>query len=163
MLVGILSDTHDKLPAMRAGMHCLAVNGAKFFIHCGDVGGETILDCLAGHPAAFVWGNNDWDRAGMVEYANGLGIQCLHTGGAVELQGKSLFVTHGDDAPLIRKVIKDQQHDYLLLGHTHTPLDEREGRVHVINPGALYRAAKKTVALLDLDRDVVQFLEVPGL
>jgi len=163
MLVGLLSDTHDKLPAMRAGMRTLAINGAKFFIHCGDVGGEPVIDCMAGHPAAFVWGNNDWDRAGLEEYAIGLGIQCLGSGGAVELAGKSLFVTHGDDATLLRRVLTEQKHDYLLVGHTHSPLDEREGRVHIINPGALYRAAKKTVALLDLERDVAQFLEVPGL
>ncbi len=163
MLVGILSDTHDKLPAMRAGMRTLAINGAKYFIHCGDLGGMACIDCMAGHPAAFVWGNNDWDRAGLTEYATGLGITCLNGGGVVELAGKSLFVTHGDDAPLLRRILTEQKHDYLLLGHTHSPLDTREGKLHVINPGALYRATKKTVALLDLERDVTQFLDVPGI
>jgi len=160
MIVGILSDTHDKLPAMRAGMKTLAANGAKYFIHCGDVGGESIIDCLAGHHAAFVWGNNDWDRAGLQEYATGLGITCLGHGGAIELDGKSIYVTHGDDALVVRGVLEEQKHDYLLLGHSHVKLDAREGRVHVINPGALYRATPKTVALLDLQRDTVMFLNV---
>ncbi|CAN5403452.1 hypothetical protein BH10PLA1_BH10PLA1_17370 [soil metagenome] len=145
---------------MRAGMKTLAANGAKYFIHCGDVGGQPIIDCLAGHEASFVWGNNDWDRAGLEEYATGLGINCLGYGGAIELDGKSIYVTHGDDVQQIKRVLEGQTHDYLLMGHTHTRLDAREGRVHIINPGALHRAMPKTVALLNLERDTVQFLEV---
>ncbi len=160
MIVGLLSDTHDKFLAMAAGMKILAANGAEFFIHCGDVGGERVIDELAGRPAAFVWGNNDWDRAGLEEYATGLGVRCLGDGGSIELAGKSLYVTHGDDLRQIHRVLGEQKQDYLLMGHTHVKMDAYEGHVHVINPGALYRAAKKTVGLLDLERDVVRFIEV---
>ena len=39
-------------------------------------------------------------------------------------------------------------------------MDSRQGRVRVINPGALYRAARKTVAVLDTVADDLRFLVV---
>jgi predicted phosphodiesterase len=45
-----------------------------------------------------------------------------------------------------------------MVGHSHVPSEQRSGRVRIINPGALYRAATKTVALLDLARDRLEFL-----
>jgi hypothetical protein len=35
--------------------------------------------------------------------------------------------------------------------------DRRNGRVRVINPGALYRASPKTVATLDLKADELRY------
>ncbi|HEY1628897.1 MAG TPA: metallophosphoesterase family protein, partial [Tepidisphaeraceae bacterium] len=75
MNIGILSDTHDRLDNMLAAMQLLRDGGAEFFIHCGDVGGERILDQLAGFPAALVWGNNDWDQAELSRYAESRSIQ----------------------------------------------------------------------------------------
>src|ERR1700754_735549 len=65
VLIGILSDTHGRADAMALAMQALRNGGAEFFIHCGDVGSEGVLDHLAGAPAAFVWGNTDWDRAAL--------------------------------------------------------------------------------------------------
>jgi len=163
MIVGILSDTHDKLPAMKAGLRVLSAAGATFICHCGDIGREPLIDLLAGLPSAFVWGNTDWDRYGLEEYAVQLGIKCLGHGGRIELGGKSVYITHGDEPAQVRRVLEEQKDDYLLLGHTHVWNDQRHDRVRVINPGALYRAARKTVAVLDTERDAVQFLDVPGL
>jgi predicted phosphodiesterase len=74
VLIGILSDTHDRLDNAVAGLNLLRDAGAEFYIHCGDVGGEQILDQFAGLPAALVWGNNDWDRRSLERYAKGLEI-----------------------------------------------------------------------------------------
>jgi len=35
VLIGILSDTHDRVDAMAAAMKLLRDAGAQFFIHCG--------------------------------------------------------------------------------------------------------------------------------
>jgi uncharacterized protein len=160
MLVGLLSDTHDRLDAMIAGVRALRAAGAEFFIHGGDVGGEQILDVLAGDRAAFVWGNNDWDRRELARYAKTIGVQCLEDFGELMLDGKSFSITHGDDAARLRRIQKDQRHDYLITGHTHLCRDERIGRIRWINPGALYRAREKTVAILDTRTDTLKFLTV---
>jgi putative phosphoesterase len=160
MILGILSDTHDRHAAMTAGIKALKDAGAEFFIHCGDVGGELVLDQLAGLRAAFVWGNNDYERRTLAKYAQALGIQCLDVFGRLDLDGKSLAVTHGDDSRLLKRIFAEQRDDYLLLGHSHVKSDYRQGRIRVINPGALHRASPKTVATLDTSSDVLKFIVV---
>ncbi len=157
MVLGILSDTHDRVDAAAAGIAALREAGAAYFLHCGDVGGEGVLDLFAGLPAAFVWGNNDWDRAPLQRYAEGLGIQCFGQAGEIELGGKQIAITHGDDARAVCRVLDGQRHDYLLLGHSHVRSDTRTGRVRIINPGALYRAKAKTVATLNTATDLLRF------
>jgi len=163
VLIGILSDTHGRAHAMAAGVAALRDRGAEFFIHCGDVGSEEVLDHLAGTRAAFVFGNTDFDRASLTRYAEDLNITCYGNAGDFELDGKRFALLHGDDERLKRRILDAQQHDYLLQGHTHIPLDERVGRTRVINPGALHRAKVKTVALLDTKADIVSFLTIDGV
>ena len=162
MIVGILSDTHDRTAAAAAAVELLRRRGAEYFIHCGDVGSERVLDQLAGLRAAFVWGNNDFDRMELQRYAEKLDIRCCGNFGELELNGKRFAVMHGDDFRLRQRVLADQRHDYLLQGHTHVRHDERVGRVRVINPGALHRAREKTVAVLDTATDELTFLKVDG-
>ncbi len=161
MLIGILSDTHGRADAMGEGMRLLRAAGARHYLHCGDVGSEAVLDHLAGEPAGFVFGNNDWDRSALRAYADAIGVTCLGAYDTVELAGKRVAVTHGDDGPLVGRILADQRHDYLLVGHSHVPGEQRSGRVRVVNPGALYRAKVKTVALLDLSTDALRWIEVP--
>jgi putative phosphoesterase len=161
VLIGILSDTHGAGEAASAAVALLLKEGAAHLIHCGDVGSPSVLDALADRvPAAFVWGNTDHDRPALRRYATALKIQCFDTFGELDLAGKRIAVTHGDDAQLVRRVLAGQQHDYLLVGHSHVREDRRVGRVRVINPGALYRAAEKSVALLDAAHDELRFLAV---
>ena len=160
MIVGILSDTHDRADAMAAAVKTLTANGAEFLVHCGDVGSEAILDHLAGIRAAFVWGNNDFDRRGLQRYAEELGIRCLGNLGELELGGKKFIVLHGDDERAKQRILAEQRHDYLLQGHTHIKLDHRIGKVRCINPGALHRAREKTVAMLDTETDILTFLAI---
>jgi putative phosphoesterase len=138
----------------------LREGGAEFYIHCGDVGGQQIIDQLAGLPSALVWGNNDWQRTELSKYAQTLSIQVFEPFAELELDGKRFAVAHGDDLTIVRKILEQQQHDYLLLGHTHVKTDRRMGRVRLINPGALHRASQKTVALLDTTSEALRFLSI---
>ncbi len=160
MIIGLLSDTHDQLAAACAGVRTLRANGAEYLLHAGDVGGEQIIDLLAEGPAAFVWGNNDLSRTSLAEYARHLSVKCLDDFGEVELDGKKIALTHGDHEKAVRRILDEQQHDYLITGHTHVRHDRRVGRVRWINPGALYRAGVKTVALLDTASDLLRSVSV---
>ena len=160
MRVGILSDTHDKADAMKLAIDVLRQHGAEFYIHCGDVGGEKVIDQLAGLPAAFIWGNNDWDRLPLQRYAMSIGVNCYGSMADLQLGGKRFAVIHGDDFGLKQRLLEEQQFDYLLQGHTHFRQDERIGKTRIINPGALYRAREKSVALLEPETDKLRFLVV---
>ena len=160
VIVGILSDTHDRVDAARAAVKLLQEHGAEYFIHCGDVGSERILELLAGLPAAFVFGNCDWDQPGLQRSARGLNLTCLAAGGNLELAGKLFRVEHGDCPGTMRHALDAQTFDYLLHGHTHVQRDERLGKTRIINPGALHRARQKTVAVLDTETEALKFLVV---
>lgn len=156
VIIGILSDTHDRLDAMAAGLALLKERGATYFIHCGDIGAEPMIDLLAGMPAVFVWGNCDWDRRALERYAHEVGADCRGTMADVVLFDKRIAVVHGDDNRAKQALLASEQYDYLLQGHTHLVADERIGRTRVINPGALHRARVKTVATLDLQSDLLE-------
>lgn len=159
--LGVLSDTHDRYDAAAAGLATLRAAGAQFLIHCGDVGGHSILDLLAGHPGAFVWGNSDYDREGLTQYAADIGLDCRGNFAELKLGGVNIAVTHGHDAKLIRRATADgSPYQYLFVGHSHVHSDHRVGNVRVVNPGALHRAARKTVALIDLPAQTVRHLTV---
>lgn len=160
MLLGILSDTHDRYEMMAAAVNALQARGATYFIHCGDVCTPNMLDPLAGLKSAFVWGNCDWDRTGLQRYAQAIGVPCYGAFGDLEIAGKRIALLHGDDRTRMDQLLKAQNHDYLFHGHTHLRRDERIGRTRVINPGALHRASEKTAALLDLSADQLEYLTI---
>jgi uncharacterized protein len=162
VIVGILSDTHGKSDMAKKAVDVLLQHKAEYLIHCGDVGGTDVLDALAGHPAMFVFGNNDYDRSELTAYAKTVGIACGGTHGKLSFANKLAVVTHGDDFALINRLVRQQQIDYLFMGHTHEKLDEHKGKIHIVNPGALYRAAVKTVAILDTETDIVKFVTING-
>ena len=158
MLLGIISDTHDNVRAMRAAMDMLQQRGAQFFIHCGDVCSPEILDHLAGLPSAFVWGNCDWDRQALQNYGQLINVPCHGPFADLTLDDQRIAVIHGDDARLKQRLLAAQEHDYLFQGHTHVRSDQRVGRTRLINPGALHRANPRSAALLDLASDELEFL-----
>ncbi|GIW76418.1 MAG: phosphoesterase [Phycisphaerae bacterium] len=161
MKIGILSDTHGQFEITRTAVKLLTDAGAEYLIHCGDVGGTDILDLLAGIPSAFVFGNCDYDQDVLKNYASHLGIECLEIWGILNLSGKRVAVTHGDDTQLISRIMRlTDPVNYLLTGHTHVRYDNRSGPIRCINPGALYRSRLKSVALLDLMQDELQFYQI---
>jgi putative phosphoesterase len=161
MRIGIISDTHNRLPRTAAAVELLRGEGAEILIHCGDLtGAEVVLTCGV-LPSYFVFGNNDADNVpALLRAIEKVGGDCLRWGGEVTLAGKRIAVAHGHMHTDVRRLLAAQP-DYLLSGHSHIPSDTRAGPTRRINPGALHRAAEFTVALLDLETDGLRFLTVP--
>lgn len=159
MKIGILSDTHDKLGRTITAVEKLAAAGAEALIHCGDLTGPEIIYACEGLPTYYVFGNNEWDFVGLRRAMRDAGGTCLEWGGVIELAAKTIAVTHGHLNGEIRK-LREQQPDYFLFGHSHIAEDRREGRIRLINPGALHRAAEFSVAVLDLKTDELTFLAI---
>lgn len=159
VILGILSDTHGRAATAAAAVERLTALGCGHFLHCGDVG-DDVLDLLPAGRSTFVFGNCDFDPTLLRCQADALGVECLETGGTLTLDGVGVAVTHGDDRQKVRELLADPAVRYLFTGHTHVTHDRREGRVRWINPGALHRAARKTVATLDLKTDELKYYEI---
>jgi len=141
--------------------------GAELLIHLGDVGTVDVIDALAVNvpgqdrqiEAHVVFGNTDWDADELADYARDLGVVVDHPVGRLALPDGELVFCHGHVPADMTRAL-DEHVRYLCHGHTHATLDTHQGETRIINPGALFRAADYTVALLDTDADRLRFLPI---
>lgn len=160
-VVGLLSDSHSRWERTKRAILALQRAGATTFIHCGDVEDELVLDQLAGLDSHLVWGNCDRNAPVLAAYAQRLGIAVHGTAGEITVDGKRIAFTHGHElAPLRDAVARGA--DFLVHGHTHELRDETRGSTRIINPGALHRAARFTVAALTPATGALEVLQVPA-
>ena len=161
MRIGILSDSHGRSDRVEAAISLPHDAGAELFLHLGDLMDTASIDAMHGYHARFVLGNCDWDEAGMRQHAEQCGVVCDHPIGRIDVGGRTLAYTHGHRNELMQVALADRV-DWLLHGHTHEPRDERIDGTRVINPGALQRASRYTVGLLDTGDDRLELLELPA-
>ena len=88
------------------------------------------------------------------------GATCLGWGGEFTIATKRLVVVHGHLTMDLRPLL-DAKPDYLFSGHSHIADESYYGVTRRINPGALAEADEYSVAVLDLETDVVQFIPIP--
>ena len=160
MRIGCLSDSHGRADRVTAAMTLLTAHGAEVFIHLGDLGDDDVIAAMAGHQVHVVFGNCDWDESSLQRACAHHGVHVDHPIGRLEFDGRVVAYTHGHRPELMDVALADGV-DWLLHGHTHQVRDERIGRTRIINPGALQRARRYTVGLLDTESDSLDVLEIP--
>jgi putative phosphoesterase len=152
VLLGVVSDTHGHVSNARAAVRMLETFGVEAVLHCGDIGSEAIVPLFAAWPTHFVLGNVDGGSlaAGLVAAIDKAGLICHRRYGSLDLSGTKIALLHGDDGRFLDETIKAGEHQLVCHGHTHVTRLERVGQTLVLNPGALYRAAKHTIAIIEL-------------
>lgn len=161
MRLAVLSDTHGNLAHVRAAVGVLRGLPIDRLLHCGDVGSPDVIDLLAPWPVHWVAGNVDDDEGELARTAALYPGHVWHGRLAdLELAGRRIALLHGDDFRNLELLIRGQQHDVICHGHTHVVRQEQIGRTLVLNPGALHRAARHTLAELDLRTLTVALHEV---
>ena len=154
-----MSDSHGDATATARAIQLLESRGAEKLIHCGDICSESVLDEFAGHDVTFVWGNCDSPSRALRKYVSSLDLAWPEALVQIDAAGKKIAVFHGHE-PAFSPAIESGRFDYIFYGHTHKYADDMIEKTRVMNPGALYRAAVKTVALVDTASDSVIFLRV---
>lgn len=142
MRVGVVSDTHGHLENLRRALRSLLGFGVEVLCHLGD----------------------DYDDLGAVEIPEGLEVvrvpgvfspyyrdpsiknRVLREFGRWRVVVSHTLERHendlpGDPDPM--QLVKDQEVDVVLYGHTHVPEVRVEGRVLLFNPGHLKDEDKK--------------------
>lgn len=161
MLLGILSDTHNDLIRARNAVEILKSEGADSLAHCGDLASPDVLEICCVLPCYFIFGNHDADTVPDLRAAAGrLGARCLGWAGEFLADGKRVAMAHGHMQSDLNDVLAANP-DYLLCGHSHMAQDRMMGSTRRINPGALFRADKYSVAILDPGKDELRFISVP--
>jgi len=148
MRIGVISDTHgDQLTTLQA-VRVFESMRVDRVIHCGDVGGAAIVELFSRWPFHAVAGNMDL----VVELRSAMMAAGQHFHdffAELEWAGVRIAVLHGDDPHLMRRAI-EQKFDLICSGHTHVEHSHREGHALCLNPGAIYRTSRPSVATVDL-------------
>jgi predicted phosphodiesterase len=157
-MLGVLSNSAGRSEVVAAAVNLFVSEGATMVMHCGDVGGRHVLDPLAALDGGFVWGDRDTDRMGLMRYGHGIGVRCFGIVADFEMQGKRIVAVHGDDKKVVKKLLDEQQYDYLLLGHEMALEDRMVGKTRVLNPGPLHGGTTPSAILLEVESGVIRIV-----
>lgn len=144
MRILVVSDTHRDIAALRRVL--LTQRKAEVVIHLGD-GEEEARVLRASFPEKMflqVRGNCDWGSE-------------LPLSDQITLMGRRIFFTHGHAYRVkygyyeVTAAARERKADILLFGHTHTPLEEYEDGLYILNPGSL-SGAEGTYGYVDITK-----------
>lgn len=164
MRVGLLADTHDRVPAVAELVRLMAEQGVGMVLHAGDYCSPFILTPLeaAQVSLAGVFGRNDGDRQGLLaKAASGFGAELYESPHSVEVGGQRVLLVHDlGDAP--RRSV--ESHAVVVHGHTHQQQAITRGDTLLVNPGegCGWIFGTPRAAILDLDTLKVDFLALEG-
>ena len=159
-MIGIISDTHENEEAIKKAVKIFEERNVEFAVHCGDIISPPMIDYFKGLKMKFVYGNNDGERNGLKKKCKEYGYDDIMDELEFECRGKKVYVYHGTSKAKLDAAIKSNKYDYVLTGHTHIKRDEKIGKTRVINPGALFRIYPYTIALLDVEKDKLEFMKI---
>ena len=164
MKLGLISDTHGNVARTRNACNILATQQIAAVLHCGDLGSDGVLIEMAAAfdpedvPVYAVLGNVDHYNSDVTDFCADVKVSILGAFGRLKLGGKTIALVHGDDGRRRDYAATCGEFDYVFTGHTHVAADERIGNTRIINPGAVYRSAEPSVAVLDLETDMLTYL-----
>lgn len=162
MRVGLIADTHDRVPAIRDLVAALADRGVTLLMHAGDYCSPFALDCVieSGLPLLGIFGRNDGDQEGLRQHAaKGMGTELYESPHSFDLGGKQILLVH-DLGEVHRRSVEG--HEFVVHGFTHRAETVERGTTLVINPGegCGWLTGKCTAAVLDLDTRQVEPIEL---
>ncbi|HLC60836.1 MAG TPA: metallophosphoesterase [Candidatus Nanoarchaeia archaeon] len=156
-MIGIISDTHENEEAIKKAVALFKEKNVDFVVHCGDIVSPPMLEYFRDLKMKFIYGNNDGEREGLKLMCDKFGFDEIQDEIEFRHKGKKFYAYHGTKSKILNDAIQSNKYDYVLTGHTHVKRDDKLGKARVINPGALFRVYPYTVALLDAERDKLEF------
>ena len=162
MRIGLISDSHDRLPAIAELVRQMQAAGVSMLIHAGDYSAPFALRPIeeARMTLAGVFGRNDGDTQGLLAKASaGFGAELFESPHSFEVGGQRILVVHDIGEVQPRSV---EAHSIVVHGCTHQQEMKHRGDTLIVNPGEacgwLYGTPK--AAIIDLDDKKVEFLSL---
>jgi uncharacterized protein len=156
--IGLMADTHDRVPAVASLLDRFAAEGVSMVMHAGDYCSPF---CLApfhqrGIALLGVFGRNDGDRETLAAYAaRGMGTEIYESPHSFDVAGQQILLVH-DIAEVSGRSI--ESHNFVIHGCSHLEGQKKIGKTLVINPGEAcgWLHGKCTAAILDTETGEVQ-------
>ena len=164
MRVGVIADTHDRVPVVAEFARRFREAGAGLILHAGDYCAPFALRPIidAGLTLAGVFGRNDGDHEGLRrEAARGMGIELFESPHSVEVAGARILLVHDLGEVSERSIA---EHGIVIHGFTHQQQMRSTGESLILNPGEAcgWVFGAPSAAILDLDTRRVEFISLPA-
>ncbi|MFB6095615.1 MAG: metallophosphoesterase [Halodesulfurarchaeum sp.] len=164
MPIGVISDTHDNVEAVRRATNVLEERDVETVLHCGDVIAPPVVPFFEGFEVHAVLGNNDGEVSGLDSALSDLGMGSTLHGRFAELRidGVDVAMLHGEDRSEVRGHAESGEYDLVCYGHHHERELVEEDGTTLLNPGAHFPTVPsehRTVAIVDLPELDVEFVE----
>ena len=165
MLVGVIADTHDNVPAVEAAVEVFEERGVEVVVHCGDVVAPPVVSYFSGFEFHAVLGNNDGELDGLDRAIRALGSDSTLHGRFADLEfdGKHFGVLHGEDRDQVETLASGGGFDFVCYGPHHAAEVRDVGPTTVINPGAHFPTVPeehRSVAIVDTTSGEVELVDV---
>lgn len=162
MKVGLLSDTHDRLPAIEALLRYMQDRGVGMVLHAGDFCAPFALKPFIelNIPMVGVFGRNDGDHESLKARAQqGMGLELYESPHSFELGGQRVLLIHDivDTSP--RSI---EAHSVVVHGFSHREEMQIRGDTLLVNPGegCGWLNGEPSGAILDLQTKDVHFFKL---
>lgn len=161
MKIGVIADSHDRLPTLRRAMAMFKRMGVPVILHAGDFIAPFAAKLLTsphlaeGAKVYCCYGNNDGERAGLKTVLP----QVVDGTLKIQIDGCRIAMNHFIDW---FKPGETDDADVIISGHTHQIVNEtHNGKLH-LNPGECcgWLTDRCTVALLDTQLRQAQIIEI---
>ena len=163
MIIGAMSDTHDRLDAVDKAISCFNSQEVGDVLHAGDLVSPFVVRLFSKLKAKlyYVWGNNEGDHDFIKVRLADIGVRPLGDFAALQLGGRKIALLHGTHEGIVDSLVKSGHYDLVVRGHTHKA-EIIEGETLVVNPGEVcgYLTGRQTIALIDLDKMQAQILDL---
>jgi len=161
MQIGIIADTHNDIEATQKALSILQERNIKILIHAGDINSPRMLDYFKDFDSYIVLGNGDLIDSEEIDMkAQSLGMRSVDDRAEFELCGKKFLVFHGHNVPMYRAAVASGKYDYIIKGHTHHYENYVSNECRIINPGAVYGHDESSIAILDIETDKVEKIDL---
>jgi uncharacterized protein len=162
MKVGLMADSHDRLPAIQDLLALMLERGVSLVMHAGDYCSPFALEPFNEKNIALlgIFGRNDGDPEGLkATAARGVGMELYESPHSFEVAGQRILLVH-DLGEVNRRSI--ESHKYVVHGFTHKQETSTRGNTLVVNPGEScgWLSGTCTAAVLDLESGEVEVLTI---
>ena len=162
MKIGLMADSHDRLPAIAELLKVMQSKGVSLVMHAGDYCAPFALKPFNDANMALlgIFGRNDGDQEGLkATAAQGMGMELYESPHSFEVAGHRILIVH-DIGEVNRRSI--DSHRFVVHGSTHRQEVVKKGETLVINPGEAcgWLTGVCSCAILDLETSEVEVITV---
>ena len=164
MRVGLMADTHDRVPAIEALLKEMMARDVNFVLHAGDYCSPFSLKPFQDHSLAMagVFGRNDGDLSGIRAFAEqGMGQELFESPHSIRLGDHKVLIVH-DIADVVERSVL--AHAIVIHGQTHLQEMKTRGDTLIVNPGEAcgWMHGSPSAAILDIETKHVEFIKLAG-